>query len=1223
MKVLHLASEYPAAKVYGLGRFLHGLARAQAAQGDEVHVLTNSQGGSEDGVLRDGVHVHRIAFPNPPRPADGIGEVLQFQACLTARFLSLRSVLQGADVVASHDWLVAPAAREVARALSCPLVTTFHDEATGKHFGRLDADARFVRDMEALTAHDANHVIANSLYVAEQLQRHLRLPAERVTAIPGGIDPGLLDLSRPELLPVFRRALQAGEDELLALYVGRLDPEKGLETLGEALELALERVPRLRVLVAGSGKHEDALRARLSPRADRVRFLGYVRGEALAYLYRAVDVVLVPSVYEPFGLVALEAMLAGRAVVAAASGGLREIVRHEEDGLLIPPGDAGALSQAVVRLAEDPALGAGLGARAAERVAREHAWTEIAKRTRAVYAGVLGQPCLPCSSAPPAPTLQLVSVTMATKDAPVHAETALRSLFQRTDYPALEAIVVDDGSSAAALERLRRVVGDLQAEGREVRLLEGPLSGRFSAAQNLAIQAARGHYVCLLNDDTEVPVGSEGWLRALVWLLEEQGAGTVTPVTLLRDGRIYCAGAFGGGGHKLGEAPDAPELAREPRPTEWNNMACLLTRRSAFAEAGPLSEEPAHAHYGSDREWCLRLTARTGLRHWVHPVRLFHYGGEAVRNPAAPHGASHETRLPVSVVVVAWGCLPWTRACVESVLAHTPRPFELVLVDNGSPDGTGAYFRELRDRLGGTAPVQVLTNPENLGYPVGANQGIRAARGRDVVVLNNDARVRAGWLEALLQARRSRPGVGIVAPKVLNEDGTVQSAGGVLHHPDGGFTIPGADEDRLAPPVNARRELTSAGGPCMLLTRELLEAVGAFDEAYSPGYFEDSDLCLRAREAGFSLVYEPGAEVIHRAKVTSSAVAREGKLDVWGRFQENERRFRARWGERLAADEADRRVAEEPERPRRIVLCYGASRNTTAVHCEAALRRAHRVLTAGPGQELDLGEAASAAELVDTASRQLGGEVDLLLAVEGVNYLPPGLEEAPCRTAWWAIDSHLHARDERGWHFAVAPRFDLVAVAQRDHVQDYARRGVRAVWLPLACDPAVHRQPTPPSGRDLDVVFVGNVLPIHERRRRLLDRLRARFALVERQGVWREDMARLFARARVVFNCSLAGDLNMRVFEGLAAGALVLTDRIGNGFETLFAPGEHLAVYADDDALERELARWLADPTSRESVAARGQRLALGHHTYDHRMRELVRLALAVPARRTQAEVRR
>jgi hypothetical protein len=105
VRILHLASEYPPAKVYGLGRFVHGLARAQAAQGDEVSVLTNSRGGAEDDVLRDGVRVHRIEFPNPPQPPDGQGEVLQFNPSSTTG----RSRASSSDRAASATSTWSPA----------------------------------------------------------------------------------------------------------------------------------------------------------------------------------------------------------------------------------------------------------------------------------------------------------------------------------------------------------------------------------------------------------------------------------------------------------------------------------------------------------------------------------------------------------------------------------------------------------------------------------------------------------------------------------------------------------------------------------------------------------------------------------------------------------------------------------------------------------------------------------------------------------------------------------------------------------------------------------------------------------------------------------------------------------------------------------------------------------------------------------------------------------
>lgn len=1168
LKILHLLSEYPPAKVYGLGTFGHGLTRAQAAAGDEVHVVTNSHGGAEDDVLRDGVHLHRIHHPNPPCPSSGQGEVYQWNHGVVSRVLDRLDALRDVDVVCGHDWLSVIAAREVAEVLERPLVVTFHDEVIGKLAGVLDQETRLTRDLEALTAHDANHVIANSHYIARQVARHYGLPPERITAIPGGIDPALFEVNAPGRTADFRAAL-AREDELLVVFAGRLDPEKGLGVLTRAIEQVTEARKDVRFAIAGTGRREDALRAAVG---ERARLLGYVKGEARSYLFRAADVVVIPSVYEPFGLVALEAMLCESAVVVSSAGGLAEIVRHERDGLVIPVGDPAALGEAVLRLAEDRGLRRRLAQAAATRARHEFSWTEIARRTRQVYERVVGRSPALCRAQPTLPPSARVTAVLETRDAPLHLETALEGL-RRTEHLAFEVRVVD-GSGPGAAERVLRAVDGARARGLDVR--------RVTCASE-ALAQATGEYVLFQTDEVEVPPGAEGWLTGLIWLMEDAGATSVSPTLASR-----------------ADVGRAPHVDDEPRSMDAASPDCVLVRRGDLVGGSRVPVE------------------RPGRAHWRHPVRLVHSAGEARREPGAPYQAAPSTSLPVSIVVVAYQGRQLTSEALDAVLAHSRRPFELVLVDNGSRDGTQELFLELERRRDPAVSIQVLRNAENLGYPLAANQGARAARGRHVVLLNNDTRVRPGWLEALLAAASSAPKVGVVTAKVLNMDGTVQSSGGVLHHPDGAFTIPHASEDRLAPTVTERRELDNAGGPCLLLTRELLEAVApdgqVFDPAFTPGYFEDSDLCLRAREAGFSLLCEPAAEVSHHGKATANLVAREGRVDVWGQFERNKRRFYERWRGRLEADERRRREREEDAPRLKVVLCYHRSATTTAAHLERALRREHDVVAAGRGQPLDLGGHASAKDLVEAA----GGDADLLLVVEGETYLPRSLETCPCPTALWAIDNHLHADPARvgqGGHFALARAFDHLFIAQRDYEAAFRARGLAPTWLPLACAPDAHARAPAPAQRDLDVVFVGHVLPIHSRRRALLDRLRVRFRLEERQGVFGEDMARLHARAKVVFNCSLAGDLNMRVFEGLASGAVVVTDRIENGLERFFAPGEHLLAY-DDRSLEDVVAAALADDARRVEVAGRGQRLALRHHTYLQRARDLVRVVRANPVPR-------
>ncbi|HZU99356.1 MAG TPA: glycosyltransferase, partial [Planctomycetota bacterium] len=976
MKILHLSSEYPPAKIYGLGRFVHGLARAQAAQEHQVFVLTNSTGGDQDGVELDGVSIHRIEFPNPPRPADGHGEVLQFNHGLVARFFDRRQIFEGADVVCGHDWLTTLAAREIAKALAAPLVVTFHDEVIGKRFGCLSPEDRLVRELESLTAHDATHVIANSRFIGDQVKKYYGV--EHVTAIPGGIDPGVLDVTRG--VGHFR-SLVADEDEVLVTFVGRLDAEKGLEELANAALTAGTVKPKLRFAIAGSGKGEALLRERLAPLGERARLLGYVKGAALALLYRASDIVVVPSLYEPFGLVALEAMLAGACVVVSNAGGLAEIVRHEEDGLVVPAGDHVALAEAIVELAHEKGHRERLVASARERARTAFSWDRIAERTRDVYEHAIERHKTEAERpAPPVPPQQprrpLVSVLIPTREAPVHTEAALRTLSRRTDYPNFEILVHD--SSAAPDPALRALVDVLNDSGSRIVLLEGP----ENEAKSKLLEAARGYYVCTFADECEVPEGSEGWLSGLVWLLETMSAESVSPTLVGRDAPVQTASAIA-----------APRVEEKPE------LACLLTRRG---------NTPAQA---------------AADRHWQHPVRVILAANEAMRERSAAFQATPATRIPASIVVVAYNNLHLTEECLDSVLQLTEPPYELVLVDNGSSDGTREYFTALRDKLGGRVPVQVLANSENKGYVLAANQGIRAARGSSVVLLNNDATVRPGWLQALLDASQGGS-VGVVTAKILNMDGTVQSAGGILHRLDGGFTIPFQGEDRLAPPVTGRREVENAGGPCMLLTRELLQRIGVFDEVFSPAYFEDSDLCLRARAAGLKLVYEPRAEVTHHGKATSQVVAHEGKLDLWRRFEENKKLFHARWARELRVSQ----TASRPKRRRRprVLLCYNESDTTTAAYCETALREHADVVTAGRGQDVDLGDATATA-LVGAA----GGRVDLLFVIEGENYFPHELEDAPCPTAFWAIDNHLRASNENPWHFQIAAGFDHVFIAQR------------------------------------------------------------------------------------------------------------------------------------------------------------------------------------------------
>lgn len=224
---------------------------------------------------------------------------------------------------------------------------------------------------------------------------------------------------------------------------------------------------------------------------------------------------------------------------------------------------------------------------------------------------------------------------------------------------------------------------------------------------------------------------------------------------------------------------------------------------------------------------------------------------------------------------------------------------------------------------------------------------------------------------------------------------------------------------------------------------------------------------------------------------------------------------------------------------------------------------------------------------------------DLYLHVDdGLAYELPG-DLRP--SAWWSIDTHLSFDD----YLPRARGYDFVFCAQRDGADGFRVAGVRsACWLPLACDPEFHRRH---EVRKLyDVCFVGHVFP--GPRAELVELLRRRFARSFVGERYFEDMARTYSQSRAVFNRSIRNDVNMRVFEAVACGSLLLTnDLSGNGQDDLFEDGVHLATYRDADELLDKLAYYLRRPRVREKVAAAGREEALAWHTYRHRMEVVLR----------------
>jgi len=384
-RVLILSWEYPPLIEGGLARHVRKLAEGLAARDADVHVLARGREESPAEEEQGGVIVHRVR--EPERPSD-LTEFVTWIEHMNADMLAAGVEVgdrYSFDVVHGHDWLVAGAGDHLAKRFRCPLVMTVHATEYGRHQGWVDRHPQsHIHGVERWMTNRAERVITCSSYMREHVADIYGLDEERIAVIPNGIDP-------KELVPIddleTLRARYAAPHEKLVLLVGRLVYEKGFQLALEALPGLVERVGDVRFIVAGSGTAEEDLKRQAAELGldGHGTFLGWIGDDVLHSLYRISDLTVVPSIYEPFGLVALEAMASGSPCLVADTGGLREVVPHEDVGLRFRSRDPESLGQMAERLLTDAALRDRLVAEASEHVLTFD-WADVAFQVEALYA---------------------------------------------------------------------------------------------------------------------------------------------------------------------------------------------------------------------------------------------------------------------------------------------------------------------------------------------------------------------------------------------------------------------------------------------------------------------------------------------------------------------------------------------------------------------------------------------------------------------------------------------------------------------------------------------------------------------------------------------------------------------------------------------------------------------------------------------------------------------
>ena len=390
MRVLLLTWEYPPRVVGGLGRHVGALSRALAADGHEVHVVTRGHADDDlpdDEVTPAGVHVVRV-------PGDT--SHLDFATDLVPWVLAFNNRVQAAahrlvrehgpfDVLHAHDWLVAYAAAGCKEAWDLPVVATVHATEYGRHQGWLPGPMnKLIHQVEWWLTWEARRVVTCSRYMRDQVSDIFGKPTEALDVVPNGVD--LDDFALPDgEVAAFRRDL-APPDTNVVLFAGRLEYEKGVQTVLDALHDLRELVGPTEFLIAGVGTYSEELRRKVTELGleDHVRFTGFLADHELRLHYAAADVAVAPSIYEPFGLVAVEAMACGTPVVVGDTGGLREVVSGGH-GLTFTPQDAEHLTEVLARVLGDPDLAAELTEKGRRRILARYDWGRVARATVAVY----------------------------------------------------------------------------------------------------------------------------------------------------------------------------------------------------------------------------------------------------------------------------------------------------------------------------------------------------------------------------------------------------------------------------------------------------------------------------------------------------------------------------------------------------------------------------------------------------------------------------------------------------------------------------------------------------------------------------------------------------------------------------------------------------------------------------------------------------------------------
>jgi 1,4-alpha-glucan branching enzyme len=382
LKILMLCWEYPPNIVGGLSRHVFGLAVHLAAMGHEVHVVTAGKESLPPFEKNHGVNVHRVK-PLNELDDDFLSWIGGLNLAMAFKAEKLTEEIKF-DLIHAHDWLVGSAAIALKDILIIPLLATIHATEHGRHNGIHTEIQQFIHDQELQLITESDQLIVCSEYMKGELLSVFKARADKITVIPNGIDPMTADRTTEEILPDLKQ-------KKYIFSLGRMVKEKGFETIIEAAFNAKENGQSCFFVIAGKGPMLETYRRQVVEwkLENNVAFVGYISDEQRNALIEGCEMAVIPSLYEPFGIAALETMILGKPTIVSNTGGIKGLVKHLQTGLLMVPGDAESLQEQIDFLWENSQKAKEIGKRGRQIVKSIYGWKRIASETSRVMEDML------------------------------------------------------------------------------------------------------------------------------------------------------------------------------------------------------------------------------------------------------------------------------------------------------------------------------------------------------------------------------------------------------------------------------------------------------------------------------------------------------------------------------------------------------------------------------------------------------------------------------------------------------------------------------------------------------------------------------------------------------------------------------------------------------------------------------------------------------------------